>query len=148
MAAASSFCFSCFRVCLCGESRDYACYWPSSSCSAMPSSSATQLWMGVVVDPEPPAGTIPRAVSMTWTDPCDVEVRVWWLWILRSYTTAMFPGLREAFPGCDVMLRSEDVLRASRLTHRPYSRLAFRLVFSFAHFCKQAPPIKNLEYHP
>lgn len=31
--------------------------------------------MGTVVDPEPAAGAIPGAVSMTWTDPCDVEVR-------------------------------------------------------------------------
>ena len=29
--------------------------------------------MGNVVDPEP---LYPRTVSMTWTDPCDVEVRV------------------------------------------------------------------------
>jgi len=32
-----------------------------------------QVWMGTVVDPEP---IFPRIVSMAWTDPCDVEVRV------------------------------------------------------------------------
>lgn len=34
-----------------------------------------KIWMGEVVDPEPPADSVPRAVSMTWTDPCDVEVQ-------------------------------------------------------------------------
>ena len=31
-----------------------------------------QVWMGNVVDPEPGHS---RTVSMTWADPCDVEVR-------------------------------------------------------------------------
>ena len=31
-----------------------------------------QVWMGDVVDPEP---FFSRTVSMTWADPCDVEVR-------------------------------------------------------------------------
>ncbi|CAB1101779.1 unnamed protein product [Ectocarpus sp. CCAP 1310/34] len=32
-----------------------------------------QTWLGEVVDPEPSANSIPRTVSMTWTDPCDTE---------------------------------------------------------------------------
>lgn len=30
--------------------------------------------MGVVMDPEPVEGEIPRTVSMTWADECDVQV--------------------------------------------------------------------------
>ncbi|CAM9322195.1 unnamed protein product, partial [Hapterophycus canaliculatus] len=41
--------------------------------SALPDGKGRKLWMGTVVDPEPPAGSIPRTVSMSWTDPCDVE---------------------------------------------------------------------------
>ena len=31
-----------------------------------------QIWMGKVVDPEP---RYPRTISMTWVDPCEMEVR-------------------------------------------------------------------------
>eukprot|EP00752_Nemacystus_decipiens_P014855 g13226.t1 len=41
--------------------------------SVLPDSKERKLWMGEVVDPEPPAGSVPRTVSMAWTDPCDVE---------------------------------------------------------------------------
>ncbi|CAN0080080.1 unnamed protein product [Scytosiphon promiscuus] len=41
--------------------------------SALPDGKGRKLWMGTVVDPEPPAGSIPRTVSMSWTDPCEVE---------------------------------------------------------------------------
>eukprot|EP00752_Nemacystus_decipiens_P004376 g3999.t1 len=41
--------------------------------SVMHDGKGRKLWMGEVVDPEPPAGSVPRTISMTWTDPCDVE---------------------------------------------------------------------------
>lgn len=31
--------------------------------------------MGDVVEPAPLPGSLPGTISMTWTDPCDVEVR-------------------------------------------------------------------------
>lgn len=34
----------------------------------------TQVWIGDVVDPAPPADSVPSTISMTWTTPCDVEV--------------------------------------------------------------------------
>ncbi|CAM9277620.1 unnamed protein product, partial [Ectocarpus sp. 12 AP-2014] len=38
-----------------------------------PDGETRKIWMGEVVDPEPPAGSAPRTVSMTWTEPCSVE---------------------------------------------------------------------------
>ncbi|CBN76176.1 PKD domain protein [Ectocarpus siliculosus] len=38
-----------------------------------PDGETRKTWMGEVVDPEPPAGSAPRTVSMTWTNPCGVE---------------------------------------------------------------------------
>lgn len=34
----------------------------------------TQVWSGVVVEPEKPEGVIEWTVSMTWTEECDAEV--------------------------------------------------------------------------
>lgn len=75
--------------------------------------------MGKVVDPEPPADSIPRAVSMAWTDPCDVEVRtycagfggvVWTLSLVHCGYVSR-PGCLTWF---DVMVPSEGVRRATR----------------------------------
>lgn len=33
-----------------------------------------QIWIGDVVDPEPPAGSSASTLSIAWTDPCDAEV--------------------------------------------------------------------------
>eukprot|EP00903_Cladosiphon_okamuranus_P019467 g17901.t1 len=41
--------------------------------SVMPDGKGRKLWMGEVVHPEPLAGSVPRSVSVAWTDPCDVE---------------------------------------------------------------------------
>ncbi|CAM9373919.1 unnamed protein product, partial [Ectocarpus sp. 8 AP-2014] len=41
--------------------------------NVFPDGETRKIWMGEVVDPEPPAGSAPRTVSMTWTDPCGVE---------------------------------------------------------------------------
>eukprot|EP00903_Cladosiphon_okamuranus_P015479 g14291.t1 len=41
--------------------------------SVLPDGEGRKLWMGKVVVPEPPAGSVPRTVSMVWTGPCDVE---------------------------------------------------------------------------
>ncbi|CAM9859654.1 unnamed protein product, partial [Ectocarpus fasciculatus] len=32
-----------------------------------------KVWIGDVVDPAPPADSVPSTISMTWTTPCDVE---------------------------------------------------------------------------
>lgn len=31
--------------------------------------------MGDIVEPAPQPGSVPGTISMTWTDPCDEEVR-------------------------------------------------------------------------
>ncbi|CAB1100369.1 unnamed protein product [Ectocarpus sp. CCAP 1310/34] len=41
--------------------------------NVLPDGNARKTWLGEVVDPEPSANSIPRTVSMTWTDPCDIE---------------------------------------------------------------------------
>lgn len=34
-----------------------------------------KVWIGDVVDPSPPDGSLPRTVSMTWGEECDIQVR-------------------------------------------------------------------------
>ncbi|CAN0026447.1 unnamed protein product, partial [Ectocarpus sp. 13 AM-2016] len=41
--------------------------------NVFPDGETRKIWTGEVVDPEPPAGSAPRTVSMTWTEPCSVE---------------------------------------------------------------------------
>ncbi|CAM9507519.1 unnamed protein product [Ectocarpus fasciculatus] len=41
--------------------------------SVLPDGNTRKTWLGDVVDPEPPVDSVPRTVSMTWTNPCDPE---------------------------------------------------------------------------
>ncbi|CAN0210802.1 unnamed protein product, partial [Ectocarpus sp. 6 AP-2014] len=41
--------------------------------NVLPDGNTRKTWMGEVVDPEPSVNSIPRTVSMTWTDLCDIE---------------------------------------------------------------------------
>ncbi|CAM9444977.1 unnamed protein product, partial [Ectocarpus sp. 13 AM-2016] len=41
--------------------------------SVLPDGNTRKTWLGEVVDPEPAADSVPRTVSMTWTNPCNPE---------------------------------------------------------------------------
>lgn len=63
--------------------------------------------MGEVVDPEPLGGSVPRTVSMTWTDPCDVEVSTALALVVSCgyscvCTSTLFPGVGNVLTGCDM----------------------------------------------